>query len=106
MMLADVEESTYRLVMELSEPNDGSPDRMRDVIERKLAEVNVEHAAKRASGRLRQLELMYTRPGTGEAYKRHCLDRGQREGQFKFIALQYQDDCAFPFSDYHDRGSN
>ncbi len=106
MMLADVEESTYRLVIELSEPNDGAPNRMRDVIERKLAEVNVEYAAKRASGRLHELELMEMRPGTGEAYKRHCLDRGQREAQFKIIALQYQDDCAFPFGDYHNRGSN
>ncbi len=56
---------------------------------------------KRASGRLQQLELLPVRPGTGEAYKRHCLRQGQREGQFKLIALQYQSDCAFPFADFH-----
>ena len=106
MMLADSKESTYRLAMERSNPNDASLNRIRTVIETKLAEVNVEYAAKRASGRLRELELVDLRPGTGEAYKRHCLDRGQREGQFKIIALQYQDDCSFPFGDYHNRDFN
>ena len=38
--------------------------------------------------------------GTGEAYKQHCLKQGQREGQFKLIALQYQSDCTFPFEDF------
>ena len=33
-------------------------------------------------------------------HKRHCLQHGQREGQFKLIALQYQSDCAFPFTDF------
>ncbi|HSF17006.1 MAG TPA: GH3 auxin-responsive promoter family protein [Vicinamibacteria bacterium] len=106
LMLACVQESTYQLLLERVEPSGDSANRMRDLIESKLAELNVEYATKRASGRLRELELVHLRPGTGEAYKRHCLQRGQREGQFKIIALQYRDDCSFPFSDYHNRDSD
>ena len=40
-------------------------------------------------------------PGTGERYKQHCVRQGQREGQFKIIALLYQSDCAFPFAEFH-----
>ncbi|HXV64193.1 MAG TPA: GH3 auxin-responsive promoter family protein [Vicinamibacteria bacterium] len=105
LMLACVQESNYRLLLEPAEPSDGSPSRMRDLVESKLTELNVEYAAKRASGRLRELELVHLRPGTGEAYKRHCLRLGQREGQFKIITLQYLDDGSFSFGDYYLRGS-
>jgi hypothetical protein len=36
--------------------------------------------------------------GTGEIYKRHMLAKGQREGQFKLVALQYAADCTFDFT--------
>ena len=104
LMLADVERLAYLLVLERADPNEAAPVRMRDVIESHLADLNVEYAAKRKSGRLRELELLDLKAGTGDAYKRHCLHRGQREGQFKVIALQYQDDCSFPFLEYHNEG--
>ncbi len=100
MVLADADQSVYRLVVESPAPTERWRSHMRGTVESKLAESNVEYAAKRASGRLRPLEVLPVRPGTGEAYKQHCLERGQREGQFKLIALQYQSDCAFPFSDF------
>ena len=100
LVLADADQSVYRLVVESAAPTERWRSHMRGAVESKLAESNVEYAAKRDSGRLRPLEVLPVRPGTGEAYKRHCLGQGQREGQFKLIALQYQSDCAFPFTDY------
>ena len=100
MVLADADQAVYRLVVETSVPTERWRSHMGGMVESKLAESNVEYAAKRASGRLRPLEVLPVSPGTGEAYKRHCLEQGQREGQFKLIALQYQSDCAFPFADF------
>ncbi len=88
------------MVVECSTPTDMWRRHMLDSVERKLGELNVEYAVKRASGRLQHLDLLPVRPGTGEAYKRHCLQQGQREGQFKLIALQYQSECVFPFADF------
>ena len=100
LMLADADRSVYRLVVECSASTDGWRSGLLESVERVLGELNVEYAVKRASGRLRHLELVPVKPGTGEAYKRHCLEQGQREGQFKLVALQYQDDCSFPFADF------
>ena len=100
LMLADTHHGVYRLVVECSSPTDKWRRNALVAIERRLGELNVEYAAKRASGRLQHLELLPVRPGTGEAYKRHCLQQGQREGQFKLIALQYQSDCSFAFAEF------
>lgn len=100
LMLADADQGGYRLVVECSAAT--APWQRATVrsVERELSTLNLEYSAKRASGRLRPLELLPVRAGTGEAYKRHCLQRGQREGQFKIIALQYQSECVFPFADF------
>ena len=100
LMLADANRQVYRLVVECSTPTEPWRRNTLGSVERRLGELNVEYAAKRASGRLQHLELLPVRPGTGDAYKRHCLQQGQREGQFKLIALQYQSECAFPFADF------
>ena len=100
LMLADTRESVYRLIVEWPVPATISPSRMQKSVERILGELNVEYAQKRASGRLFDLELIPVKPGTGDAYKRDCLQRGQREGQFKILILQYLEDCSFPFRDY------
>ncbi len=99
LMLADATRQVYCLVVECSARSQTWRRGTLESVERKLGELNVEYAAKRASGRLQHLELLLVRPGTGEAYKRHCLQQGQREGQFKLIALQYQSECTFPFAD-------
>ena len=100
MMLADVDHGVYRLVVECATPTDPWRSTTLGEIERRLGDLNVEYAAKRASGRLRHLELLAVRPGTGDAYKQYCLQQGQREGQFKLVALQYQSECGFPFADF------
>ena len=42
--------------------------------------------------------MLALEPGAGEAHKRFCIDHGQRENQFKTLALQYQDDFSFPYA--------
>jgi|TARA_B100002003_G_scaffold109492_1_gene101364 hypothetical protein len=100
LMLADAVQERYRLVVECATPTDNWAQQTVESVERHLMAGNVEYAAKRASGRLQPLELLPVRSGTGDAYKQHCLQQGQREGQFKLIALQYQADCPFPFAEF------
>jgi hypothetical protein len=60
-----------------------------------IAARNLEYESKRASDRLRPIELKRLRPGTGEAYKAHLVAQGQREAQFKFSRLQSRDKLTF-----------
>lgn len=69
-------------------------------LDRRLCELNIEFDAKRKSGRLRPIRLAAVFKGTGETYKQHCLDNGQREGQFKMSYLQCLQDCSFDFSNH------
>ncbi|MDR2195488.1 MAG: GH3 auxin-responsive promoter family protein, partial [Gallionellaceae bacterium] len=62
---------------------------------------NLEYEAKRASGRLRPLEVVLLRAGTGEAYHRHIVEKKrQREAQVKVLALQNADECDFDFTPF------
>ena len=97
LMLADPEESCYRLVIELDLDRTAA-DQWGRSVERALGERNFEYAQKRKSGRLRALQITPVVTGTGEIYKRHMLAKGQREGQFKLVALQYAADCTFDFT--------
>jgi len=95
MMLADEPQLRYSLYME---PEGGArPDCVATAvaIDRKLAELNVEYQAKRDSQRLNELAVHWLRPHAGDDYKRHCVQKGQREGQFKTVALGYRKDFSF-----------
>ena len=69
-------------------------------IDHRLGELNIEYHGKRASGRLTPLNVVWLKPGAGEAYKVACVRGGQREGQFKPAVLQYHKDLQFSFDDY------
>jgi hypothetical protein len=69
-------------------------------LEQHMGQTNLEFQAKRESGRLPPLRIAYLKPGTGEAYKTHCLQQGQRDTQFKVVRLQYAKDCSFKFLSY------
>jgi hypothetical protein len=97
LMLADPEERCYRLMIQLDLDRTAA-DLWSSSVERALGERNLEYAEKRKSGRLRGLQIIPVASGTGELYKRHMVSRGQREGQFKFVALQYANDCTFDFT--------
>jgi len=101
LMLADEERSRYELLFE-PDPDSGRMARERALqiardVDAALAGINVEYAAKRRSGRIGDLELALLAPGTFERFKRACLEGGQREGQFKIVALQYRRDLDFDF---------
>ncbi|MEE9281217.1 MAG: GH3 auxin-responsive promoter family protein [Myxococcota bacterium] len=100
VMLAEPERCRYRLLIECGETMPSSVCRIAEAVEEGLCSGNVEYAEKRASGRLVPLEVRLLRPGAGEAYKRHCVERGQREGQWKPLVLQYARDFGFVYDAY------
>lgn len=98
ILVADEKASVYRLYAESDSPI--SAARASQLLDHALAEINIEYGSKRSSGRLSPIEVVWLRAGTSEEYVRHCVARGQREGQFKHIALQYVRDVTFPFEQY------
>lgn len=98
MLIADETASAYELVAESSSTE--RPALLAMELDRLLSELNLEYAAKRDSGRLAPLNVRWLKPGTGEAFVRFCVSKGQREGQFKYLALQYKKDVSFPFEAY------
>jgi len=96
VMLADPLAREYILYME-HPPLDACVGQL---LEKALAKSNVEFHHKRGSGRLEPIRVVHLEPGTGEAYKTHCLQQGQRDAQFKVVRLQYAKDCSFDFMRY------
>ena len=101
-MLADVKRACYHLLLE----SDGSPDcaALADDIDAGLGCSNIEYRDKRSSGRLLPLKCHLMRKGFFEACKRQALDQGQREGQYKTLALQYRADFGFAWEGWTDGG--
>jgi hypothetical protein len=62
--------------------------------------------AKRESNRLGPISAAWLAPGAYEAYKQYCVERGQREGQFKTIALAYQYGFGFDLEAHTERFAN
>jgi GH3 auxin-responsive promoter len=100
MLVADEQAAAYRLFVEPGAAVEGDGRTIADRIDHRLGELNIEYHGKRTSGRLKPLELLWLRSGTAEAYKMACVRAGQREGQYKPIALQYRKDLRFPFDEY------
>lgn len=98
MLIADETANTYELVVEPQSTE--RPRLLARELDRLLAELNIEYAGKRESGRLRPLRVRWLKVGAGEAYVRYCVAKGQREGQFKYLALQYRKEVTFPFEKY------
>jgi sterol desaturase/sphingolipid hydroxylase (fatty acid hydroxylase superfamily) len=95
LLLADEDASRYVLLLEPGSACDA--EAFADALDQALASRNMEYRDKRASGRLSRPLVRLLRAGAGDACKQHGLARGQREGQFKYLALQYQRECTFGF---------
>jgi sterol desaturase/sphingolipid hydroxylase (fatty acid hydroxylase superfamily)/L-alanine-DL-glutamate epimerase-like enolase superfamily enzyme len=95
MMLADDRARGYRLYVETDLGPRPPPRILAERVDQGLAGLNIEYGAKRESQRLEFMEAHWLRPDTGEAYKRFCVGQGQREGQFKTVALAYRQEFAF-----------
>jgi sterol desaturase/sphingolipid hydroxylase (fatty acid hydroxylase superfamily) len=95
MMLADEVDARYRLYIECDSGATPDAAELAAAVDEALREVNVEYDAKRESGRLGCLKAAWLVAAAGEAYKQHCVAQGQREGQFKMVALAYARDFHF-----------
>jgi len=106
MMLADQGNARYRLYVE-ADAGGQAADRARlaTLVDERLSALNMEYRAKRESRRLGCIEARWLKRGTGEAFKRHCVALGQREGQFKALALAYQEDVSFDFQPFLEERS-
>lgn len=96
LMLADEARAVYIAALELERPMNHPG--VAAALEAELHHLNIEYASKRASGRLQPIEMRLLRPGAGAAYRRWCVAKGQRDAQFKVLALQYTRECSFDFA--------
>ena len=71
--------------------------RLAQAVDAKLARLNVEYQSKRESERLGRIDAHWLRDQTGDAFKQFCVGNGQREGQFKPVALAYRKGLGFNF---------
>ncbi len=97
VMLADREAAQYTLFLEANTAPCGSCDDIARAIDQSLCALNIEYGGKRGSGRLAPLKVKALKPGAGEAYRADRVAAGQRDAQFKYLHLQYADECAFEF---------
>jgi hypothetical protein len=94
IFLADAERRVYRAYVESADAI--ADDRaLAAEIDRELCSLNIEYACKRASGRLHPLQVVPLAEGTGESFRRHCVNKGQRESQLKIPVLQSAEECRF-----------
>ena len=103
MMLADEEARRYCLYIEAGTGNKLTAGALAHAVDAKLQALNVEYHAKRESGRLGAPEAVWLAAGTGEAYKKFCVEQGQREGQFKWLALAYRRTFAFDLDAHREQ---
>ena len=73
---------------------------MKLFIDREISNNNSENKIKRESGRLGCLEINLVGCEVEEKYKKHQIEKGQREGQYKMVTLQYKHEEDFPFHEY------
>jgi hypothetical protein len=100
MMLADETACGYRLYIEADAGFKPDCAQLASAVDEKIAELNVEYQAKRESKRLGPIQAYWLAANTSNAYKKHCVQQGQREGQFKTIAITYRKDFSFDLDRY------
>lgn len=97
LMLASVARNSYTLYLETDEIFTEAITPIAQTLDKQLCRLNMEYHARRASGRLHDVQIILLRQHSGEAYKRHRLAHGIREGQYKHLTLAYEDDNDFDF---------
>jgi len=105
MMLADEEAFCYRLYVEPDGALAASAADFAADVDKRISRLNIEYEAKRESGRLKPLDARWLLPHTGDAYKSFCVKQGQREAQFKTVAIAYRKSFSFDLDAYSERRS-
>ncbi len=100
IMLANKKCSNYELFIETSDDFVTPLETIRDYVESYLCKLNIEYENKLASGRLKPLSLHLVQGGTREIFKKYFIEKGQKESQFKIVALQYKDELEFDFENH------
>ena len=95
VLTADIAAAGYRAYAQLD--NADALHSLAVRLDAELCAQNVEYRDKRASGRLKPVEVCALKKGTSEAYRRKKVAAGQRDSQFKVIALCYQEETTFDF---------
>ncbi len=103
MMLADEAGQRYHLYVESDAGPKPQPRMLAERVDARLRSLNVEFDAKRESGRLGEISAAWLMPGTEEAYKQASVRQGQREGQFKVVALAYKQQSGFDLGQFVER---
>ena len=97
MMLADEATGKYHLYVEPDAGPRPLAARLGQAVDEKLARLNIEYQSKRESERLGRIDAHWLNDRTGDAFKQFCVGNGQREGQFKPVALAYRKGLDFNF---------
>ena len=93
--LADQSRLTYTLY---AEGLNDSVHSFQDMLHSELCNDNIEYKEKTKSERLKSIQVLALKKGTGEKYKNHCVSKGQRDSQLKIQHLQYWKDVDYDFS--------
>ena len=102
VMLADQEAAMYTLYLEASGHEPFQTSALAEAVDRRLREANIEYDSKRGSGRLAPIGIQWLRPGTGGEFRADRVAAGQRDTQFKYLHLQYAQECPFDFAAYSE----
>ena len=102
LLLADTQNARYQLYLELDTPAELPLQEVANFVDSQLAELNIEYASKRESGRLKPMSAHRLKRGSCDAFKQYHIDQGIREGQYKIVPLLYRDDLAFPIDQYEE----
>lgn len=97
---ADVDESCYHFYYEFDDERIGQQeaDDFTKVVDQKLAAINIEYEAKRASFRLHEPQAHILLSNAYARFKAACLQDGFRDGQFKFNLLMQDEKRRRKFS--------
>ena len=96
--LADTDNARYEICLEGD--YDCESSELEKTLDSILCELNMEYQAKRESGRLNPLIIKKLNKGSGELYKEFLLNLGQRESQFKYLALLPKQELQFDFQQH------
>lgn len=86
---ADIEQSTYRFYFEFADESvtQETADKFGKVVDEKLQKINCEYEGKRVSFRVNDPVSYILQKDSFEKYKKNCIERGTRDGQFKLNLL-------------------
>ncbi len=94
-VLANEETTQYEFFIEGDEEDPVDMEKLRSRLDQLICKQNIEYKEKRASGRLKPIAIHELKTGTFESVKKAAIKKGQSEGQYKTLLLQYKKNVAY-----------